>query len=216
MAEKIRAERFKFDIHRNRFIASHGFMRTVLAKYLNIKANEIEYLQGEQGKPFLSNDQDDLQFNLSHTQDFAILAVTRNATLGIDIESTDRKTDWQGICKRFFTLSEQEALFSLNEGQQAFAFFDLWTRKEAYMKVIGAGLSLSPLDFSLSVFPEKPVLIHHDSNKFSSPDEVVFSTINLPESLGSYCATLALSPCLCSTDTSHDSKKIYHQLYQFR
>ncbi len=192
--EKSRAERFKFDIHRNRFIVSHGFVRTVLAKYLNVKPEDIEYTKGEQGKPCISsNNSVDLQFNLSHTEDIAILAVTRDAAVGIDIEFNERKTDWQGICKRFFNISEQKALFSLPDAQQANAFFDLWTRKEAYMKVLGTGLSLSPLDFTLSVFPDKPVLIGHHSTKFASLKEVEFRPVNLPESLSSYNATLALA-----------------------
>ncbi len=192
--EKSRAERFKFAIHRNRFIVSHGFVRNLLAKYLNVKPEDIEYAKGEQGKPCIfSNNLVDLQFNLSHTQDIAILAVTRHAAVGIDIEFNDRKTDWQGICKRFFNISEQEALFSLPEAQQANAFFDLWTRKEAYMKVLGTGLSLSPLDFTLSVFPENPALISHHSTKFASLKEVEFRSVNLPESLSCYNATLALA-----------------------
>ncbi|MCW8929907.1 MAG: 4'-phosphopantetheinyl transferase superfamily protein [Gammaproteobacteria bacterium] len=190
--EKNRAERFKFDIHRNRFIASHGFVRTVLAKYLNCETSDIDFLKGEQGKPYLSiSNSGNLQFNLSHTQDVAILAVTKDVAVGVDIEHNDRKTDWKGICKRFFTEPEQEALFSLNTEQQANAFFDLWTRKEAYMKVLGTGLSLSPTEFTLSVFPEKPTLIKHHSKKFKPLKQVNFTSLHLPEQLDSYNATLA-------------------------
>lgn len=192
LEEKNRAERFKFDIHRNRFIASHGFVRTVLAQYLSIQACTIDYKKGEQGKPFLSgSDSEHLQFNLSHTQDLAILAVTRKTEVGIDIEYNDRKTDWKGICKRFFTIPEQDSLFALSDTQQEMAFFDLWTRKEAYMKVLGTGLSLSPTEFTLTVYPEKPALIQHHSLKFDSLEQVEFTSIDLPEQLGSYSATLA-------------------------
>jgi 4'-phosphopantetheinyl transferase len=212
MEEKTRAERFKFDIHRNRFIASHGFVRLVLAKYLNIDANEIEYIKGEKGKPYLSDSLDcnnnGLQFNLSHTQDIAILAVTKNSEVGIDIEHNDRKTDWKGICKRFFTMPEQDALFSLDKEQQEIAFFDLWTRKEAYMKVLGTGLSLSPTEFTLTVFPEKPALIQHHSTKFTSLEHVEFISIDLPESLDAYSVTLAVASTL-------SSKKASCHLYQF-
>lgn len=193
--EKSRAERFKFELHRNRFIASHGFMRKVLARYLNIEADKIEYLNGEKGKPCLADSSyynlNGLQFNLSHTQDLAILAVTKNAALGIDIEYNNRKTDWKGICKRFFTVPEQQALFSLAEEQQEIAFFDLWTRKEAYMKVLGTGLSLSPTEFTLTVLPQQPALIQHHSKKITPLKYVEFATIDLPEQLNNYCATLA-------------------------
>ena len=192
--EKSRAQRFKFDIHRNRFIVSHGFVRTVLANYLTIEANEINYLKGEQGKPYLANpNPNNLQFNLSHTKDVALLAVTKKVAVGIDIEHNDRKTDWKGICQRFFTEPEQKALFSLAEGQQGNAFFDLWTRKEAYMKVLGTGLSLSPTEFTLTVFPEKPALVEHHSTKFAPLKQVAFQHIDLPDKLESHSATLAVA-----------------------
>jgi 4'-phosphopantetheinyl transferase len=192
--EITRARRFKFDIHRNRFIARHGFLRTVLASYLNIQAKEIEYLKGEQGKPYLSaSNFTGLQFNLSHTQDIAILAVTKNNEVGIDIEYNDRKTDWEGICKRFFTIFEQDVLFSLAKEQQEIAFFELWTRKEAYMKVLGTGLSLSPTEFTLTVFPEKPALIQHHSTKFAPLEYVEFTSLEIPELIGSCSATLAVA-----------------------
>lgn len=199
--ETSRAQRFKFDIHRNRFIASHGFVRSVLSNYLNIPPNEIEYLKGEQGKPYLADShQSNLQFNLSHTQDVAILAITKTVAVGIDVEHNDRKTDWQGICKRFFTEPEQKALFSLPDEQQGNAFFDLWTRKEAYMKVLGTGLSLSPTEFTLTVFPEKPALIQHHSTQFAPLKQLDFMHIDLPEQLETYSATLAVasSKCQCN------------------
>ena len=218
--EKTRAERFKFSVHRDRFIASHGFVRSVLANYLNIDADEIVYLKGEQGKPYLSPspncDTKSLQFNLSHTQDIAVLAVTKNSEVGIDIEHNDRKTDWKGICKRFFTVPEQDTLFSLAKEQQEIAFFDLWTRKEAYMKVLGTGLSLSPTEFTLTVFPEKPALIQHHSTKFAALERVEFTSIDLPEPLDAYSATLAVALTPDSTLSSTlASKKVSCHFYQF-
>jgi 4'-phosphopantetheinyl transferase len=207
--EQSRAARFKFAIHRNRFITSHGFMRTILAKYLQIKPQQIEYKKGEQGKPSLAHPQTiTLQFNLSHTEDLAILAISKESAIGIDIEHNDRKTDWQGICKRFFTTSEQDALSTLPDEQQGKAFFDLWTRKEAYMKVLGTGLSLSPTEFTLSVYPQNPILIQHHSSKFPALKDVQFMTIDLAENLDkaleNYSATLAVA-----------GEKFSHQLYQF-
>ena len=187
-------------------------MRTVLARYLNIEASEIEYLKGEKGKPCLADSSyynlNGLQFNLSHTQELAILAVTKNAQVGIDIEYNNRKTDWKGICKRFFTVPEQQALFSLAAEQQEIAFFDLWTRKEAYMKVLGTGLSLSPTEFTLTVFPQKPALIQHHSTKIASLEDVEFTSIDLPQELNKYCATLAVAVTLTA-------KKSNCRFYQF-
>ncbi|MCU7836775.1 MAG: 4'-phosphopantetheinyl transferase superfamily protein [gamma proteobacterium symbiont of Taylorina sp.] len=190
--EKKRADRFKFDEHKNRFIVFHGFLRDVLAKYLTLDAKDIQYIKGEKGKPYLSNSESpSLQFNLSHTRDVAILAITKKGEVGVDIESIDRKTDWQGIVKRFFTVQEQRALFALEKEEQRQAFYELWTRKEAYMKVLGTGLSLSPTEFTLSVPPEKPALIDHHCEKYQTEKLIHFEQLVLPDQLNNFSATIA-------------------------
>ena len=190
--EKQRANRYKFAEHKNRFIIFHGFMREVLAQYIDIKPAAIRYSKGEKGKPYLENPLvTPLQFNLSHTKDIAILAIASQGEVGVDIENLDRKTDWQGIVKRFFTDQEQQVLFALPEDKQRHAFYELWTRKEAYMKVLGTGLSLSPTDFSLTVPPEKPALIQHHSEKFKTDKDIQFKKISLPANLNNYFATIA-------------------------
>jgi len=136
LQEKKRAERFKFDIHRKRFIISHGFKRSILSEYLKVNPLDIEFIKGDKGKPYLLNSVKSLQFNLSHTEDITILGITKDAEIGIDIEHINRKTDWESICQRFFTQSEQAVLFALEKQQQKLSFYQLWTRKEAYMKYL--------------------------------------------------------------------------------
>jgi len=197
--EKSRAKRFKFALHRSRFIASHGFVRCILGNYLKIDKQLINYKKGTYGKPCLAVKKCyNLQFNLSHTEDIALLVVSRGVELGIDIECNTRKTDWQAIVKRFFTPSEQQALFCLPEDQQKAAFFQLWTRKEAYMKVLGTGLSLAPTEFSLTVPPAKPALVKHHSNKYPPLQWVSFSTITMLQPFNNYCATLAIAAKSCN------------------
>ena len=187
--EKLRAKRFKFEKHRQRFIIFHGFMRIILARYLNINPEKVQYNKGDNGKPYLLDS--DLYFNLSHTQSMALLAVSKGTEVGIDIEFKERKTDWQGVGKRFFSDIEQQSLFSRDINQQENYFYSLWTRKEAYMKVLGTGLSLAPANFSLTVPPEPPALIEHYCTKIAPPESVSFMDVVLPEGLQSYCATLA-------------------------
>lgn len=160
-AEKERSEQFKFFKHRKHFIASHGFLHSVLAYYLDIAAEEILFSQGENGKPFISTEQNpqNIQFNMSHSGNIAILAVCRQHSVGIDIEFMERKTDWQGVIKRYFTENEQRKIHALPEELQKDAFYRVWTRKEAHMKVTGEGLRLSPSKFEVSVPPEPPSLI---------------------------------------------------------
>lgn len=192
--EKERSEKFKFFKHRKLFIASHGFMRSVLSKYLGMEANEINYIEKENGKPILDEEtfsRTRIHFNLSHSGNMAILAVSKNNDVGIDIEHLDRKNEWQKIIKRFFTPPEQEAIFKLPETQQQKAFFQTWTRKEAYMKVLGHGLSLAPDKFTVTITPERPALISHDTDKFDAPDVVSFMDIEIPENFGAYSATFS-------------------------
>ncbi len=192
--EKVRAKRFKFALHRSRFIASHGFTRSVLAHYLKQYETDISYKKGDYGKPYLADiKHHNLYFNLSHTDDIALLAITQGIEVGVDIESNERKTDWQNIVKRFFTLSEQKALFLLPEVKQRNAFFQLWTRKEAYMKVLGTGLALAPTQFSLTVPPESPALIKHHSSQYPALENVCFNSINMPKKFNHYYASVAVA-----------------------
>ena len=192
--EQARAQRFTFDIHRERFIISHGFKRSILASYLNIAPTRIQFQLGDKGKPSLLETGDDRQaltFNLSHTEDLTLLAITRGREVGIDVEYMNRKVDWQSISQRFFTKPEQQALFSLMKESQKAAFFQLWTRKEAYMKVLGSGLSLPPTAFTLTVSPQLPALIEHHSTTIPASMRVKFVDVELPKRLSDYCATLA-------------------------
>jgi len=198
--EQARAQRFKLEIHRNRFIISHGFKRSVLAKYLSIEPAHIQFQSGEKGKPSLIaavDEEQDIKFNLSHTQDITLLAISRGTELGIDIEYIDRKTEWAEICQRFYTEPEQQALFALAKEKQKSAFYQLWTRKEAYMKVLGSGLSLPPTGFTLTVPPQSPSLIQHYSEKYQPSVQIEFIDIELPDVLNHYRATLAAETSIC-------------------
>lgn len=189
--EKERSERFKFYKHRKAFIASHGFMHNVLACYIDANANEIEFTQTEFGKPSIIDIQNkaNIQFNLSHSGNMAILAVCKQNAVGIDIEYAERKVDWKGISKRFFTPNEQEQLSKLTEEEQREAFFQIWTRKEAHMKVTGQGLSLAPTQFEVSVPPQAANFIENlkneDDNFYKMQD------ILLPEMFKDYYACLS-------------------------
>lgn len=203
--EKERSERFKFYKHRKTFIASHGFLHTTLAHYLDTDMGEIQFSYNNHGKPRIIESQNpqQLQFNLSHSGHLAILAVCRKHKLGIDIEFKDRKADWQGIIKRFFTQNEQDAIFKLPEDQQKDAFFQTWTRKEAHMKVTGQGLSLAPNQFEVSTPPADAKLIENikeEDNSFYKMQEIF-----LPEMHSDYTACLS---------ADFDFKSIVHYIQQ--
>jgi len=190
-AEKERSERFKHYKPRKNFIASHGFLHTVLSYYIDVPASEITFKHAEQGKPSIIDEQNkkNIQFNLSHSGNLAILAICKNNQLGVDIEHTDRKTDWAGIARRFFTANEQQDFFKLDESIQEDAFYKIWTRKEAHMKVTGKGLSLPPTQFEISIPPKPAEFIRN----LKSEDNHFYKMldIDLPDMYNDYRASLS-------------------------
>jgi 4'-phosphopantetheinyl transferase len=148
-AELSRADRFHFSKDRQAHIAAHASLRLILASYLNRNPLEIVFTEGLNGKPAVPG----IQFNLSHSAGLAIVAVTRDRELGVDVEHVDSERADLRVAQRFFSPSEFSVLQALPTEHQAEAFFNCWTRKEAYLKAIGLGLSV-PLDsFDVTLAP---------------------------------------------------------------
>ena len=141
-AERGRASRFVQPLHRDRFIAAHGFLRRLLGRSLQLEPGVIQFVAGAQGKPAIDGG---LEFNLAHSGDVALIALARGRAVGVDVEQVRAMPDAEGIAARFFSADEQAALAATPAGGRQDAFFNIWTRKEAWIKAIGAGLSF-PLD----------------------------------------------------------------------
>ncbi len=156
--EFARADRFHFCRERERFIACRGVLRTILSRYSCIEPRQLRICYGPYGKPCLEEEveKDKLQFNLSHSQGLALYAFTRGRKIGVDLEYIRRMPDFGQIAARFFSQNENSALNALPESQRQEAFFNCWTRKEAYIKAIGDGL-MHPLNsFDVSLAPGEP------------------------------------------------------------
>ena len=139
--EAQRAARFHFSADRNRYIVAHGCLRDILARYLHCKPHQLGFSTGEYGKPALVNNEY-IDFNLAHSADLALIAVTRGRKVGVDVERIRQDMELEGIARRYFSLHEVSELLALPPAQRETAFFNGWTRKEAYIKAQGLGLSL--------------------------------------------------------------------------
>lgn len=156
--EALRAERFRFERDRGRFIAGRATLRRVLASYLDADPRSLSFSYGPAGKPEIAGPQatDKLTFNLSNSADWALLGVTRGRCLGVDLERIPDTEDLAAVAQRFFAAEEAAALAAYDPPLYAEAFCAIWTRKEALLKAFGAGLSL-PLDgFCVSTDPRQP------------------------------------------------------------
>jgi 4'-phosphopantetheinyl transferase len=140
--ELARSRRFLRRDHQSRFVVARGVLRSILSCYLDCPAEALQIRYGETGKPALdSKYRSDIHFNLSHSHGLGVVAVTERRPIGIDIEYIDRNVDWATIANRFFSQDERLQLWRLEPRYQRFAFYRIWTRKEAYLKATGIGLA---------------------------------------------------------------------------
>lgn len=155
-----RASRFRFPHLTNAYVIAHGVLRLLLARYLDRDPARISFVYGAQGKPTVS---DNLQFdfNLTHSEGMAAIALTKGCALGLDLEHLRSIPDLEQIARRYFCTGEAAEIFSLPPGEREQAFFRCWTRKEAYIKAIGDGL-VCPLDsFQVTVQADRPARLVH-------------------------------------------------------
>ncbi len=160
--EQERARRFHFEKHRSRYIAGRGGLRTLLSHYLGVPLEELTFRYGNYGKPELLEQAEapNIHFNLSHSDSMACVAVTRAGPVGLDIEHVKPLHDMGELVNRFFSPRESSLFERLDQHEQPDAFFNLWTRKEAWLKATGEGISQFLKQVEVSFLPgEKPQLL---------------------------------------------------------
>jgi len=152
--ERKRASRFHFPKDRQLFVASRALLRSILAGYLTLRPDDLSFFYSKKEKPSLSLPyvESGITFNVSHSGGIALFAFARRREIGVDVEVIRRDFDVEAIARRFFSPYEQSQLAGLSPQEKVDAFFRCWTRKEAYVKATGDGLSLplSQFDVSLS------------------------------------------------------------------
>jgi 4'-phosphopantetheinyl transferase len=145
--ERKRATRFHFEESRRRYIARHGILRSIVGSYLKIEPRSVQFCYGKYGKPGLANNYNSgsIHFNLSHSAGFAIYGFLRKSEIGLDIERVRKIPEMEQIVEQFFSARENETFRALPRNQKKMAFFEFWTRKEAFIKATGKGM-YEPLD----------------------------------------------------------------------
>jgi 4'-phosphopantetheinyl transferase len=156
--DRVRADRFRFESDRRRFCVARASLKLILGRYLKLKPGRLELDTGEYGKPYLTNRRGayDLRFNLSHSHRLALIAISRDREVGADIEFMRPNFVTDDVVKHFFSRAEVEQFASLAPAFQTQSFFNCWTRKEAYIKGRGEGLSCALDEFDVSLLPGEP------------------------------------------------------------
>jgi 4'-phosphopantetheinyl transferase len=157
-SERKRADRFQLDRDRARFIVRHGLLRMILGRYLNIGPGQLAFAYGSRGKPILClpDVSAPFQFNLSHSNGLALFAGSRHAMLGVDVERVRFVPEADQIAAKFFSPQETAVLNAIPEEQRMEAFFNCWTRKEAYLKATGEGIADALPRIEASLTPGRP------------------------------------------------------------
>lgn len=159
--EQIKADHFRFEKLRLRYIAGRAVLRKLLGGYIGCEPEALIFVYNDYGKPSLQNVDSGLRFNVSHSGETMLAAFALNSKIGIDIETIQQNIDCMDICQHWFSVQESDALRDLPEEKRIGAFFRVWTRKEAYIKARGIGLSYPLNRFSVSMDETAPALLEH-------------------------------------------------------
>jgi 4'-phosphopantetheinyl transferase len=152
--ERERAEAYKFQKDRDRYLIARTSLRQLISGYLQIQPAEVALTQGGQGKPQLADpDPANLRFNLSHAGSFTMIAFARRAAVGVDLEDTAEKPGQIDLASHILSPREQSAFDALPEGARLERFHRLWTMKEAVLKALGTGFHQDPQKLDLGVAP---------------------------------------------------------------
>jgi 4'-phosphopantetheinyl transferase len=196
--EHERANRFYFQHDRRRFIVSRGGLRTILSFYLNCAPHDVQFQYGQHGKPALRDRTfDSIQFNVSHSHELAVYAITHDRKIGIDLEHIRLIEKRDRLAQRFFSVRENEIFCRLPESNKSDVFFHYWTCKEAYVKAVGVGLSLPTSTIEVALEPDQSYLLSVAGDRHEASQWTLKHFVPEPN----YIAALAVE--------GHDNQLLY-------
>ena len=152
-----RAQKFKSDAKYREYIVTRGLLRQVLTSMAGLDIAGVDFLDDEHGKPCLDSSVagETVAFNVSHSHGLALVALTPGGRLGVDLEKIRPEVDWRPLARRYFSGAEFRALDEFPEDLRLKAFFTCWTRKEAFVKALGAGVAYGLKEFDVSIDPDE-------------------------------------------------------------
>jgi 4'-phosphopantetheinyl transferase len=185
--EEMRIRRLHFERDRRRYTVARGLLRVLLANHLAMSPAAIAFESGPHGKPILANPPAATHFNLSHSANLAICAISSTCVPGVDIEYLARDVDHDGLAGRFFSTREYAELQRIPVAARNRAFLTCWTRKEAVAKATGQGLHLPLRQIEVNVAPDEPPRL------LGLPKATTAGwTLHAVDAGGAYVATIAL------------------------
>ncbi len=183
--ERDRAERFREKRNAQCYVAARGALRSLIGTYLSIGPDELQFAYDSSGKPRLANETASLGFNVSHSGDWALLGFTGIRKIGVDLERVREEIEFVDLAKRFFSPNEFQKLISFPADQQRQAFYCGWTRKEAFLKARGEGLSRGLDRVEVSLGPDGPAAIIEASDEVEASRAWTIQHLSpLPEYVG--------------------------------
>jgi 4'-phosphopantetheinyl transferase len=185
-AEKERADRLRVPVKRREFTIARAILRSCLGAAAGVEPGAIVFTFGDHGKPRLASPATEFGFNISHSRGAVALALVRGREVGIDIEKVRTDIKAEALAARFFSQRENDLLSRISGTEMLTAFFDCWTRKEAVLKAIGAGLSLSLASFDVSLDPDRAELL---ATRWEEDHQITLRHLDAPEGYRAALAT---------------------------
>jgi 4'-phosphopantetheinyl transferase len=179
--ENKRAAKLKIDQKKKQFIITRGALRKLLSNSLNKAAEKIKFSYGQHKKPYVKDQYNNksIEFNISHSGDYGLIAITLDHKVGVDIEKINREIDYQSLSNRFFSEKEKQELTSLDKNEQLDAFYRAWVRKESFIKATGKGIAYGLDRFSVSLEERKRSEIELISPDLINEQWTCYDLVNL-------------------------------------
>jgi 4'-phosphopantetheinyl transferase len=198
--EIARANRFHFEKDKDMFARCRSVLRGILSDYLGIPGAEIrfEYLKGGKPRVVVGQNPCGLQFNVSHSANVALIAVGSEHRLGVDIEKIRSDVDVVALAERFFSVRERSELRALPDRLRLVGFFASWTRKEAFLKATGDGLSFPLADFSVTTHPDSEPRLENIEGSVAVSDQWCLADVDVGDL---FRATVAVEATSCHLET---------------